>query len=113
MRPQEGLLKAAVHPPCKEDSALNISVIVKLVTTGRTANSFVTTNERSLFGRMQPVHGTWTHAINQPHVDLCHIRPGLMHLREHKKLYTVNTFVIQGKSTYKEQKYGVASLLVR
>ena len=58
MRPQEGLLKVAVHPPRKEDSALNISVIVKLVTTGRTANSFVTTNERSLFGRMRPVHGT-------------------------------------------------------
>ena len=37
---------------------LNISVIVKLVTTGRTANSNVTTNERSLTGRMRPVHGT-------------------------------------------------------
>ena len=58
MRPQEGLLKVAVHPPRKEDSALNIAVIVKPATTGRTANSFVTTNERFLFGRMQPVHGT-------------------------------------------------------
>ena len=33
---------------------LNIFVIVKPVTV----NSFVTTNERSLFGRMRPVHGT-------------------------------------------------------
>ena len=46
------------------------NVIVKLVTTGRTANSFVTTNERFLFGRMRPDHGTWTHAINQPHGGL-------------------------------------------
>ena len=51
-RPPQGVFKVAVHPPCKEDSVLNISVIVKLVTTVRTANSFVTTNERSLFGCM-------------------------------------------------------------
>ena len=48
----------AVHHPRKEDSSLKISVIAKLVTTGRTGNSFVTTNERSLFGRMRPVHRT-------------------------------------------------------
>ena len=35
-----------------------MNVIVKFVTTGSTDNSFVTTNERSLFGRMRPVHGT-------------------------------------------------------
>ena len=48
----------AVHHPRKEDSSLKISVIAKLVTTGRTGNSFVTTNERSLFVCMRPVHGT-------------------------------------------------------
>ena len=58
VRPQECLLRVAVHPLRKEDNALNISVIVKLVTTGRTANSFVTSNERSLFGRMRPFHDT-------------------------------------------------------
>ena len=57
-RAPQVLFKVAVHSPRKEDSALNISVIVKLFTTGRTANSFVTTKERSLFGRMRPVHGT-------------------------------------------------------
>ena len=56
--PPQGIFKVAVHPPRKEDSAWNISVIVKLVTTGRTANSFVTTNKRSLFGHMRPVYGT-------------------------------------------------------
>ena len=58
MRPQEGLSKVDVYPPRKEDSALKSSVIVKLVTTGRTANSLVTTHEKSLFGRMRPVYGT-------------------------------------------------------
>ena len=57
-RPPQGLSKVAVHPRRKEDSALKISAIVKLVTTGCTANSFVTTNERSLFDRMRPVHDT-------------------------------------------------------
>ena len=57
-RSSQGLFKVAVHPLRKEDSALNISVIVKLATTCHTANSFVTTNERSLFGCMRPVHGT-------------------------------------------------------
>ena len=57
-RPSQGLFKVVVHPPRKEDSALNISVIVKLATTCRTANSFVTTNDRSLFSRMRPVNGT-------------------------------------------------------
>ena len=57
MRPQEGLIKATSR--CREDSALKISAIVKLAMTGRTANSFVTTNERSLFGRT----ALWTYAI--------------------------------------------------
>ena len=72
--PQEGLFKVAAHPPLKEDSALKIALHLqfsKLVTTGCTTISFVTTNERSLFGRMRPGHGTWTHAINQTHVGLC------------------------------------------
>ena len=42
-------------------------VIVKPVMTDHMGNSFVTTNERPLFGRMRPVHDTWAHAINQPH----------------------------------------------
>ena len=72
-RPPQGLFKVAVLPPHKEDSASYRNVIVKLVTTGRTANSFVTQMKDLCLAACDLVTANWTHAINQPHRGLCHI----------------------------------------